>query len=249
MRRPTRTGGVLAVTAALALTACTTTGTHQPQSLASNPPPKAPAAELADAAGHLQDDTFAMTMTVKVDTTNARLDGVMDPAKKIGAFTATSDRNGTHTVTEWRILGDAVYLNNHRQGLPGATNKPWQRLSTADGATLAGSSDGTTMAGPLTRPASVQRTSPHHYTGTFTTAAIVKALSLTTSAAGAGPSTAPTMTFTADLDPQGHLSHYHLDIPRSTGNTYPIDLTYSHFGTPVTVQAPPADQIAGTIGT
>ncbi|WLS44771.1 hypothetical protein Q3V37_25830 [Micromonospora profundi] len=30
------------------------------------------------------------------------------------------------------------------------------------------------------------------------------------------------------------------------GGTYPLDLTYSDFGTPVIVQAPPAEQIAGT---
>ncbi|GAA0587804.1 hypothetical protein GCM10010172_85980 [Paractinoplanes ferrugineus] len=69
MRR-THTTGILAATAVLALTACT--DTKLPESRTSTPPTKTPSAQLADAAGRLKTDTFKMTMTVKIDTTDAR---------------------------------------------------------------------------------------------------------------------------------------------------------------------------------
>jgi hypothetical protein len=132
--------------------------------------------------------------------------------------------------------------------MPDNKNKPWRRLSQADAARLAESSDGARMANPLTQAARVQRTNARHFTGTFTTAAVAKALSLPTPSSSSGATPAPTVAFTADLDDQGRLTRYHLDVPRTKGGTYPMDLTYSDFGTPVTVQAPPADQIVGTGG-
>ena len=244
MRRRTFTIGILA--AALALTACTDTGQRAPRS--SMTPTKAPTAELADAASRLANDTFTMTMTVKIDTTDARLDGAMDPTKKIGAFTATTKRNGSTSVIEWRILGTAVYLKSNTPGPTSSKDKPWRRLSPADAGSLADGFDGVKMAKPLTQAAGVQRTSAHNFRGTFTTAAVAKALSLTTPSSSSGATPAPTVAFTANLDNQGRLIRYHLDIPRAKGGTYPIELTYADFGTPVTVQAPPASQIATTSG-
>ena len=246
MRRRTLTSGILAATAVLTLTACTDTGQHE--SRTSTTPTKAPAAELADAAGRLKNDTFKMSMIVKIDTTDARLDGAMDPAKKIGAFTATTKRNGGTSVIEWRILGNVVYLKSNTPSLPGTKDKPWRRINQADSGSLAEGFDGAKMANPLTQAASVQRPSARHFTGTFNTAAVAKALSLPTPTTTSSATPAPTVAFTADLDDQGRLTRYHLDVPRTKGGTYPMDLTYSDFGTPVTVQAPPANQIAGSGG-
>ena len=104
------------------------------------------------------------------------------------------------------------------------------------------------MASPLTQAGDVQRPSARHFTGTFDTTAVAKALSLPapSSSSTATPTPASTLAFAADLDDQGRLIRYRLDIPRTKGGTYPLELPYSDFGTPVTVQAPPAAQIAGT---
>jgi hypothetical protein len=246
MRRRTLASGILAATAALALTACTDTG--QNESPTSTTPTKAPAAELADAAGRLKNDTFKMTMTVKIDTTDARLAGAMDPTKKIGAFTATTKRGGGTSIIEWRILGNVVYLKSNTPNLPGTKDKPWRRLNQADSGSLAEGFDGAKMANPLTQATNVQRPSARHFTGTFATTAVAKALSLPTPNSSSSAAPAPTVAFTADLDDQGRLTRYHLDVPRTKGGTYPLDLSYSDFGTPVAVQAPPADQIAGSSG-
>ncbi|GAA3348697.1 hypothetical protein GCM10020358_68110 [Amorphoplanes nipponensis] len=246
MRRRTLTAGTFAATAVLALTACT--GTEQRESRTSTPPTKTPAAQLADAASRLKNDTFQMIMIVKIDTTDARLDGAMDPAKKIGAFTATTKRDGGTSIIEWRVLGDVVYLKTNTPSLPGSTNKPWRRINQAESATLAEGFDGAKMANPLTQATNVQRPSARHFTGAFATAAVAKALSVPTPSSGSSAAPAPTVAFTADLDNQGRLTRYHLDVPRTKGGTYPLDLTYSDFGTPVTVQAPPAEQIAGSSG-
>ncbi|GAA0546413.1 hypothetical protein GCM10010172_30100 [Paractinoplanes ferrugineus] len=187
-----------------------------------------------------------MTMTIKIDTTDARLDGAMDPTQKIGAFTATTQRNGGTSTIEWRILDTVVYLKSSTPSLASNKDKPWRRVSPAEAGSLAEGFDGAKMANPLTQAVSVQRTSARHFTGTFSTAAVATALSLPTPSTSSGATTAPTVAFTADLDDQGRLTRYHLDVPRTKGGTYPLDLAYSDFGTPVTVQAPPAEQIAGT---
>lgn len=247
MRRRTLITGTLATTAVLALIACT--DTKQPESRTSTPPTKTPAAQLADAAARLQNDTFKMTMTVKIDTTDARLDGAMDPTKKIGAFVATTKRNGGTSIIEWRILGNVVYLKTNTPSLPGTTNKPWRRINQAESASLAEGFDGAKMANPLTQATNVQRPSARHFTGTFDTAAVAKALSVPTPSSSSSAAPAPNVAFTADLDDRGRLTRYHLDVPRTKGGTYPLDLTYSDFGIAVIVQAPPADQVAGTSGT
>jgi hypothetical protein len=244
MRRSTITSGTLALATAgaLALTGCTTT--HDKKDGSTEKPTKAPAAELADAANRLKSDTFTMTMTLKIDTTSAKLTGAMDPAKKTGSFTATTDDNGTTSVAEWRILGGVVYFKSNTPGLRGNQNKPWRKIDeTATGGTFAGSFDGAKMAGPLSKALTVQRSGDRHFTGTFDTAALGQALSITPPSPGPSASPAPTVAFTADLDSKGRLTHYHLDVPRTKGGTYPMDLAFSDFGTPVTVQAPPADQV------
>ena len=246
MRRRALASGILAATAALALTACTDNAPSE--SRTSTTPTKAPAAKLADAAGRLKNGTFKMTMTVKIDDTDARLDGAMDPTKKISAFTATTKRGGSTSIIEWRILGNVVYLKSNTSNLPGTKDKPWRRLNQAESASLAEGVDGAKMANPLTQATNVQRTSARHFTGTFDTTAVAKALSLPTPNSSSSATPAPTVAFTADLDDQGRLTRYHLDVPRTKGGTYPLDLRYSDFGTPVTVQAPPADQIAGSSG-
>lgn len=246
MRRRILTSGILAATTALALAACTEPSSRGPRT--STTATKAPTAELADAAGRLKNDTFKMAMTVKIDTTDARLDGAMDPTKKLGTFTATTKRDGGTSVIEWRILGDVVYLKSNTPSPASNKDKPWRRVRPADAGSLAEGFDGAKMANPLTQAAGVQRTSARHFTGTFTTAAVAKALSLPTPTSSSGATPAPTVAFTADLDDQGRLVRYHLDVPRTKGGTYPMDLTYSDFGAPVTVQAPPASQIASTSG-
>jgi len=247
MRGRNLTRGILVVTAVMASTACT--DTEHRESHTSAAPTKAPAAELADAADLLKNDTFKMTMTIKIDTTNAKLDGALDPTKKIGAFTATTKRDGGTSIIEWRILGDIVYLKTKAPSPPSTKDKPWRRLDQADNGSLAESFDGAKMANPLTQAAGVQRTSARHFTGTFSTAAVAVAFGLPTPSTSSGVTPASTVAFTADLDDQGRLTRYHLDVPRTKGGTYPMDLTYSDFGTPVSVQAPPADQIAGSSGT
>ncbi|GAA0587810.1 hypothetical protein GCM10010172_85990 [Paractinoplanes ferrugineus] len=173
----------------------------------------------------------------------------MDPTRKVGSFTATTKRDGGASVIEWRILGNVVYLKSNTPGLPGTKDKPWRRINQAESANLAEGFDGAKMANPLAQATSVQRTNARHFTGTFDTAAVAKALSLPTPTSSSSPAPAPTVAFTADLDDQGRLTRYHLDVPRAKGGTYPMDLTYSDFDTPVTVQAPPTDQVAGTTGT
>ncbi|GLY99848.1 hypothetical protein [Actinoplanes sp. NBRC 103695] len=247
MRRRTISRAIASLlTAALTLTACTTGTKPAPHPRSSSA--KTPATALAAAANRLKADSFTMTMTVKIDTTDAVVVGAMDAAKKAGAFTVTTTRNGATSINEWRILGGTVYRKSEAASAPRNATRPWRRINQADAPALAASFDGATMAGPLTRATGVQRTSDTHFTGSLTTTAVVDALSLPTPATSANTSLAPTVAFTADLDEQGRLIRYHLDIPRRNGTTYPLELTYAKFGQDVSVQPPPADEISGAPG-
>lgn len=232
------------LTVALTITGCTRTDDHAPTSRATTTT-QAPAAELADAANRLKNETFAMTMTVKLDDTDAELNGDMDPAHERGALTATTTVDGRRSVQEWRMIGNTVYLKSNTPTLPGTTSKPWRRIApTGPDANLTDGLDGAKIADPLRQATAVHRTSTGHYTGTLQIAALTGFLDSPTSTSGPSGQPPQSLTFTAETDTQNRLTHYHLDVPRSRGGTYPIDITYSGFGVPVKVQAPPAEQVA-----
>ena len=250
MRRRIRIDTGLAILAAgtLALTGCTRTTSSSPGSTPATAT-KAPAAELADAADHLKAATFTMTMTVKIDNATARFTGNMDPAHQAGAFTVTTTLDGTQAVQQWRVIGDTVYLKSNTPGLPASTNKPWRRIDATDpGGSLADSLNGATIADSLRHGTAVQRTGTGHYTGTITSSALAGFFNAPSASTGPSAPTAASLTFTADVDGQRRLTRYHLDVPRSNGGTYPIDIDYSNFGTTVSVQPPPADQVADGSG-
>lgn len=232
----------------IGLSACTGTSATSPNQ-ASKTATTTPASELATATSALAKQTFAMTMTVKIDDTDARLTGAMDPAHQRGAFTATTDVDGRRSIQEWRLIGSDVYLKTNMPALPGTAAKPWRRVeSKAPGGNLADGLNGAKIADPLRHAMAVQRTSDGHYSGSITAASLSGFLDSSASSSGPSAPTSALVNFAADIDGQHRLTRFHLDVPRAKGGTYPIDIAYSGFGKAVDVQAPPADQVADSAG-
>ena len=107
--------------------------------------------------------------------------------------------------------------------------------------------NGANMAAPLRQASNVRQTGTRQYAGTIDRDDLAAVLNVPTP--GTTPRTSPSaaraaIAFTAELDEQGRLIRYHVDAPRNKGGTYPMDLTFTDFGTAVTVQPPPAGQIA-----
>ncbi|MEV6849384.1 hypothetical protein [Actinoplanes sp. NPDC051411] len=248
-RRATPASALAALAVAtIGLSACTGTSTTSPDQT-SKTATTTPASELATATSTLAEQTFAMTMTVKIDGTDARLTGAMDPAHKRGAFTATTDVDGRRSVQEWRLIGSDIYLKTNTPALPGTSAKPWRRIDAkASGGNLADGLNGAKIADPLRHATAVQRTGKGHYSGSITAASLSGFLDSSASSSGPSAPTSAQVNFAAEVDGQHRLTRFHLDVPRAKGGTYPIDIVYSGFGESVDVQAPPADQVADSAG-
>ena len=245
MRRALARGGLgLVATAALAVAGCTaqsdntTNGEGRATQNASQ--------TLTQAVTKLQQDTYKMTMTVTISGQQSQLTGAMDPKKKVGSFTATTQHQGSTAVTEWRIIGSVLYLNRATPGA-GTTRsdaKTWRRLNQAETEGTSNWYDGAQMARPLQQATDVRRVGNKSFTGTLDLAVSAKALGMPTPAASA-PS-ARLIPFEADVDDKGRLVRYRLDTPDAKGNTGQVEIRYSDFGTPVNAQAPPTAQILDT---
>lgn len=241
MRRRTilHTGLGLLLSATVTLTGCTIPRDHAGTG---GPPSPSPAEQLARAAARLQQDTYTMTMTMTIDGQHGQLTGSMDPAKKMGAFTITVPRPGSRsrTVTQERIIGDTLYLTVPDVGLPGTTGKPWRRINLKADTTGPAWSDGAQMATGLQKATDVRQVADNTYRGTLDVAASATALGVPAPTASSGK--ARIIPFEAHVQ-GGRLVRYSFDLPTSEGPTNNATVVFSDFGAPVTVHAPPADQI------
>ncbi|RSM68166.1 hypothetical protein DMB66_13930 [Actinoplanes sp. ATCC 53533] len=245
---------ILAATAATAvLTGCTAddSGSQRPATPAVS---AVPSVQLADAARHLQQTSFAMKLTIGLSQGTGTLTGKVDPVKKAGAFTSTtSGRGDDRTITEWRMIGTTLYAKSTTNGVATNAKRPWRRLKSEPTDGLAKSFDAASMAQALTKATAVQRTDGTHFTGTLDGATASSAFGLrapTTSAQIGASTPAPTsVAFTADIDDRHRLIGYRATLTSSTGDSRNASIVFSDFGTTVTVQPPPPGQIVGsTIG-
>ena len=243
MKRITLTRGALALlaAAAVALGGCTDkTDTTNPRD---GTPTSSPSQDLALAATRLQQDTYRMAMTVTIGDDRGRLTGVIDPNKHVGSYTATIDRDGS-IPTQWRVIGDVLYMKRTTPGGAGDGGKPWRRINS--GMTTADWYDGAAMTKSLEKAADVQRAGDNGFIGTLDLAASAKAVGVPApKASSAGPARVP---FEAGTDNAGRLVRYTLDTPDGDSGTSKVTIAFSDFGLPVNVQAPPADQISTTPG-
>jgi len=210
-----------------------------------------PAKALATAAASLDSNSFKIAMDINDGA--SKMTGVMDPAKKLGAFTIVDAGAGTgaapEATTELRTVGDAAYL---RIDLPGADSSAgldakWRRLpaGAAAGAITGASFDAAKAGRSLQQATDVQRVSDKEFKGTLDLKKSGEAFGLTP--ADLGKLSTTTMPFQATVDDAGRLVRYNFTTPAvTTAEAEKTVITYSDYGTPVDVQAPPAAEISTT---
>lgn len=184
--------------------------------------------------------------------------GAFDYARRLGSmtFTIPAAAGGATTTFEERLLGDTLYL-----ALPNQTGVYYKlSLSQLGGTSFGGSADPTTGLAVLHSATGVtsvghetlRGVTTTHYTGTYdVTAALAKAQGpVRDLLAGTLKSTnLKTVPFDAFIDEQGRLArmvqHITVGSVASAAATFQTTTTldFFDFGTPVTVEAPPAAQV------
>ncbi len=251
-----RRAGILAVAAGFvlalpALAGCTGTPTTDPSaSPSATTSTAAPSSsdltsadlQLSKAATELAETSFQFDLT----SGTAKVTGSYDPAKANGESEVT-DASRTY---ELRMLGPDLYA----RGLPNAPSDKWthvdaKRLPATHPANTA--ADPTTLANFLAGAADVQPATDGRYTGTLDVQEAVRnvagdqrqKLDLLIQLFGDVNMKLP---FEADVDGQGRLSRLEVTLPIEVAGKrqdYAIEINYHDFGTPVSVERPPADQV------
>ena len=261
MRNRRLTIAGLALIAAVGLTGCTPTHPATPaarpvaatQTPVTRADPTAdPKAELAAAATRLSEQSMRVTVDL---TGGARMSGVADPktgkmkmSMTFGTGSGSGSGSGTGSV-DIRKIGRSLWMKfagsaAALDGL-GAGKGSWIHLDTsalgkAGAFGMAGNEPTAEAATMMKAATNVRRTGDHRFAGV---------LDLTTSPAltgkvGAGPgATLRAVPFTATADAKGRLTEMRIDLSGVSPGSGVFTTTYSDFGTPVSVSAPPAADV------
>jgi hypothetical protein len=234
--------GAIAV-ASLALSACgssSKSGTSP-----SGSPSVAPAAALTNSITALKGQAFDIKLNL------AGLDGTgsIDPQHNAGTIEAKGAQSGVSVDITFTEIGSDAWAKLDLGALTsqlGIDPHKWMHLDLskmtgkdAKPFDLSGSGDAFDLAGFITKVANVKQTDATHLSGTIdlTAATGVSAPdSDTLSKAGAAAKAVP---FTATLDDKGRLTE--LKVTGSSDLT--ADFQFTNFGSPTTVQAPPASDV------
>ena len=245
-RRTMRGGMALALAVALAMSGCGSNPTPAGGSgpTGSDTKPADATAALVKAAKKLQEKSFKATIKIGDSGT---MTGVMDPQQNVGEFTMDAAAEGTAIKTEMRIIDGTSYLRITMPGsdLPGMDGKTWRKMNAAGGKGTLGSFNATDTIKSLESATDVTWAGHDEVTGTIDLAKAGQQLGV-----GAGDLakiTTKTIPFEAGFDGDGRLVRYSLTMPAvGSEKATKMDMTYSDFGLPVKVAAPPASEIAAS---
>jgi hypothetical protein len=204
-----------------------------------------PAAELGAAAKKLGEQS----MRIKMDMAGAiSMTGVADPKAGVAQMAMDMGALSKDTTIEVRKVDQDVYMKFSGQMgkmIGGSTGgKPWMHV---DAAKIA---DGSSFKLPKDDPAGskamiaamtkVERVGEHGFKGLLDPTKTPQYNKESLKALG---TKATAMPFTAKTDDQGRLVEITLDMSGISPGAGEMKTTYSDFGTPVTVEAPPAAQV------
>jgi hypothetical protein len=192
---------------------------------------------LTAAAEKLNDDTVKVSMT----TTGVTSEAQMDPKANKAAVTMTVAAQGRSTNINIVVLDKDVYMKV--PGLPNIGNK-WMHV---DAAKLAGSSfdimpqgDPSGANNLIKGVVDVQRDGDNSFKGTLDLTKSPTANKASVQVLGEKAKAVP---FTATTDAEGRLTGLTVDMSVLDPSLEPLKTTYSGFGSPVTVEQPPASQV------
>lgn len=226
-----------------------------------SPAPTTPAEQMLRAAVSIDGAAYRTTLTTRLTTA----DGQTSELRAAGGY-----RTGTHPAAdlrrtgndraappELRLIGDTLYLRRPNVMRPGGGGKPWTRATvTTSSASLRRTLYAVQRgdAYPLVRMAATSRdvrpagaatiggVPTTHLTGTFRPSGAIRAVRAADRPPLRDLTPFHTLRFDAWLDHDGHPRK--LVISGKDGHLrYALTQTFSAYGTPVHVTAPPSGQV------
>jgi hypothetical protein len=210
--------------------------------------PAAPAATTtkpADAATALgaaaaKSSAQTLRMTLTMSGAGVTMSGVSDPKTKNSDMKMNLGALGGDA--QMVRIGDDLYIKFSNSAITQFTGgKAWIHMNMAGTGSPLGTVDPIQAAKALESAATVERVGDHDFKGTLD---IAKAQELMGQKAPASaPAGAKSMPFTAKTDDQGRLIEMTVDMSAYSPQAGTMKTTYSDFGTPVSVTAPPKSQV------
>jgi hypothetical protein len=234
----------LVLTTAIGLTGCARTSDGPPAAAARSAASADPATELAAAAGKLTEQSMKVTMEL---TGGVTMTGVADPKTDRAQLEMTiGTGTGTAGTAQIRKIGKDMWMkfSGSVGALDGLGKGKWMHLDIStlgDGDAFGISGSDPAAAAKMIKAASnVQRTGDHRYSGVLD---LTKAQTVDSKVVGSLGEKAKAVPFTATTDDQGRIIEMTVDLSGVGPATGVLKTTYSDFGTPVSVTAPPASDV------
>jgi hypothetical protein len=234
----------LVLTTAIGLTGCARTSDGTPSGATTRSAD--PTAELADAAVKLTQQSMKVTMEL---TGGLRMTGVADPKAdkaQMEMTIGTGAGAGTDGTAQIRKIGKDMWMrfSGSMGALDGLGKGKWMHLDIStlgDGSAFGISGSDPAAAAKMIKAASnVKRTGDHRYSGVLD---LTKAQTVDSKVVGSLGEKAKAVPFTATTDDQGRIIEMTVDLTGIGPATGVLKTTYSDFGTPVSVTAPPASDV------
>jgi hypothetical protein len=214
-----------------------TAGAEQPAK------PADPAAELAAAATRLADESLKVTMTM---ATGLNAEGVVNAEGTRMDMTMTMNGSGSGDSTiAMRKIDDDLYMKFAGSlGSVGGEGDKWlhvdsSKLPEGSAFSMQGSNpkDASKM---IAATAGVEKTGDRSFKGVLDMTRAPGANARSLESLGAKATAVP---FTAQVDAQGRMTELVIDVETLAPGAGTMTTRYSDFGTPVSVEAPPASQV------
>lgn len=239
----------VALAAVIGLTGCGPTA-RKPVVAGASPstqasPPPDPAAELAAAANTLADDSLRMRTRM---TTGLNADGqVSKGADQMSMTMSITAPGAKETTVSLRKVGTDLYMKfaGPIGAALGANKDKWLHVDVTKvppGSPFSVESNDPRSAAKLIAASSqVQKTDQNSFKGVLDMTKSATANQDSLRALGAKATAVP---FTARKDAAGHLVELVVDVEAIAAGAGQMTTTYSDFGVAVTVESPPASQVA-----
>jgi hypothetical protein len=195
-----------------------------------------PAAELAAAAAKLGEQSMKVRMEM---AGGVSVSGVADPKAQTADMSMSTGTGSGGTDIKMLRVGNDMWMKFSGSLGTLAGNGKWMHLDIKEMVNGA-YGDPAATAKMINATANVQRTGDHAFKGTLD---LTKAQTVSKAAVKAMGDKANAVPFTARTDETGRLVELTVDMGGIAPGAGTMKSTYSDFGTPVSVKAPPAAQV------
>ncbi|MEU8209304.1 hypothetical protein AB0B85_08895 [Micromonospora sp. NPDC049044] len=237
-------GAVFAVAVAAGGWALMTTGDDSdPGRPAASAGPTDPAGVLTAAAAKVDRQTYKLTLGTGGPAGGDGTVVLWDPLAKRGLETTSLKVPAGAVKIERLTTGPDVYvrITAPDRRVPVWDGKTWWHVGAPGSRPAQQGLDNTKLAGTLSTATVVRETGVRAYAGTLDLRE--RGAVLGNGVGGVLGDRAGAVPFTAEVDEQGRLVRYRIELASEQSETAQLDLTYSDFGLPVSAESPAADLV------